>query len=938
MNRLKDLERIGQSVWLDTLARGMIESGELSRLIETDGIAGMTSNPAIFEKAITSGKEYDEDIARAVAAGEDVGTIYRRLAVHDIQGAADALRPVHDQTKGQDGFISLEVSPYLADDTQGTIEEALSLAAEIDRPNLMIKVPGTKAGIPAVRALTARGLNINVTLLFSCETYGEVARAYLEGLEALPADADLSRAASVASFFVSRIDTKVDALIDQLLEVSTKPDALAALRGKVAVANAKLAYQLYKTIFSGPRWEKLAARGARPQRLLWASTSTKNKAYPDVLYVDTLIGPDTVNTMPPETLAAFRDHGTVAATIEDDIEEAKATLKALADNGISLDAVTEDLVEDGVAKFAEASDRLYAALACKRLKLLDSAVAQVSEALGPAADAVKKKIAEWTKAGGGRRLWARDATLWTDSGEANWLGWLDIVGQEQANQNQLVKFRDAIGHAHLTDVVLLGMGGSSLGAAVLSDSFGHREGWPQLHILDSTDPDQIKAVEDKITVPTTLFIVCSKSGSTLEPNLLKDYFWNRALRATDARRAGAAFVAVTDPGSSMEAVARENHFAEIFHGAPAIGGRYSVLSKFGLVPGAALGLDLARFLGETQRMVTSCGPLVPPVANPGVRLGLTLGTLATECGRDKITIVASDALETMGTWLEQLIAESTGKQGKGLIPVDREPLGTPEAYGEDRVFVHLRQAGVGDTEGIKALEDHGHPVIRIVIEDSFQLGQIFFMWEIAVAVAGAVMGINPFDQPDVESAKVETRELTATYEKTGELPQEAPFFEAGGLALYADAANRSALGTRNSIAAYLKAHLARLNAHDYFAFLAFIEQCADNDAPFQTMREALRNAKKNATCLGFGPRFLHSTGQAYKGGPDTGVFLVVTCEHQDVLEIPGHKLSFDAVERAQALGDFAVLNERGRRALRVHLKEVNAGLQALRTAFEQALR
>lgn len=938
MSRLKDLEKLGQAVWLDTLTRAMIEGGELAKLIEEDGIRGMTSNPAIFEKAIGSGKEYDADIKRYVDEGEDMGAIFRHLAVHDIRLAADALKAVYDKTNGVDGYISMEVSPYIANETEATVDEALSLWAEIDRPNLMIKVPATEAGLPAIRDLTGKGLNINVTLLFACDVYKKVAEAYIEGLEQMPAGADLSRAASVASFFVSRIDAKIDALIDRRLEDASKAaqaalGQLATLRGKVAVANAKQAYQIYKDMFSGPRWEKLAARGARPQRLLWASTGTKNKAYSDVLYVDTLVGRDTVNTMPPETMDAFRDHGMPRTTIEDNIDEARAVLAALEERGISLDTVTSELVEDGVDKFAEAADKLYAALATKRLKLLNGSIAKVSAALGPAEDAVKAAIADWTHWGNTRLFWARDKALWTNGDEDKWMGWLDIAERERADLGQLTAFRDEIAAAQLSDIVLLGMGGSSLGAAVLNESFGRRKGWPRLHVLDSTDPDQVRTIEKTIIAQTTKFIVASKSGTTLEPNLLKDYFHARA------NGAGEQFVAITDPGSALERAAKEQDFAHIFLGDPAIGGRYSVLSKFGLVPAAAMGLDLTRFLGETRRMVTSCGALVPPAANPGVRLGITLGALASKCGRDKITIVAADALRTTGAWLEQLIAESTGKRGKGMIPVDHEPLGDPDGYGGDRVFVELRLAGVdGAGETLTMLEERGHPVIRVMIEDSYQLGQLFFLWEVAIAVASSVIGINPFDQPDVEAAKEKVRALSAEYEKTGTLPEEAPVFEDNGIALYADEANAAALGRHEHLSGYLKAHLERLKRGDYFALLAFIEQCDAHEAPLQAMRLKVRDATGNATTLGFGPRFLHSTGQLHKGGPNTGVFVAISCDHADALDIPGHRISFGAVERAQAMGDIAVLDERGRRALRIHLKDVKTGLARLSEAFDAALQ
>ncbi|MDE2465851.1 MAG: bifunctional transaldolase/phosoglucose isomerase [Alphaproteobacteria bacterium] len=942
MSRLKTLAEFGQSVWLDFLTREMIESGDLAKRIAEDGITGMTSNPAIFEKAIGSGKEYDADIKRLAEGGAGVGDIFRALSVHDIRLAADAFAPVYARTKGADGFISLEVSPYIASDTEATLSEARALWQAVERPNLMIKVPATREGLPAIETLIGSAINVNITLLFSTEVYREVALAYIAGLEARPKGEDLSHIASVASFFVSRIDAKVDGLIDKKLQDANKEErgrlaGLAMLRGKIAIANAKNAYAIYKEIFSGPRWEALSARGARPQRLLWASTSTKNKAYSDVLYVDSLIGPNTVNTMPPETMEAFADHGTPKATIESGLEDAREQLAKLEDSGISLERVTKELVEEGVEKFAEAADKLYAALAAKRVKCLNASLVRISEHLGKAQDDIDVAIANWTRWGASRRLWARDSALWTNGDEAKWLGWLDIAARERAHLEALTAFRDEIDRARLSDVVLLGMGGSSLGAAVLAESFGQRQGWPRLHVLDSTDPDQIREIEKKIVPQATRFIVASKSGTTLEPSLLKDYFWDRAVRARGAAAAGDAFIAITDPGSALEKEAKGENFGHVFLGDPQIGGRFSVLSKFGLVPGTAMGLDLERFLDETQHMVTGCGPLVPGYANPGVRLGVVLGTLATKFGRDKVTILASEGLRTLGAWLEQLIAESTGKQGKGLIPVDRESPGDPATYGNDRVFVLVRLAGVDHGADVAALEEAGHPVLQIVAEDSYQLGQLFFLWEVAIAIAGSIIGINPFNQPDVEAAKVKARELTDAFQKTGTLPQSAPIYEQRGITLYADDANAEAIGHHDDLAGYLRAHFARLKEGDYAALLAFIEHCDAFENELTRMRVKLRDAKRVATCVGFGPRFLHSTGQAYKGGPDSGVFLEITGEPAEDLEVPGRKISFGMVERAQALGDFAVLNERGRRALRIHLKDVASGLSHLCEVFDAAL-
>jgi transaldolase/glucose-6-phosphate isomerase len=930
MNRLKQLEQLGQSVWLDFLSRELVTKGGVQKLIAEDGIGGMTSNPSIFQKSLSQGTDYDADIKKYVEAGQDVGLIFRNLSIADIRNAADALRPIYDRTKGADGFISIEVSPYIAHDTDASIAEAKSLWTEIAKPNLMVKVPGTKEGAPAIRALIGEGININVTLLFALDAYQAVVDAYIDGLEKRPAGEDLSKISSVASFFLSRIDTMADDLIDAKLkdQPGKASEKLAGLRGKIAIASAKVAYQMFKKSFSGARWEKLAARGARPQRLLWASTGTKNKAYSDTLYVDTLIGPMTVNTMPPETMDAFRDHGNPKAdTIEEDVAGAQQALNDLKAGGISLDKITDDLVIDGVAKFAEAADKLYGSLAQKREKLMGSTLAALVFELGETQKAVDTESRARDGDGTARRIWAKDKTLWTNDDEDKWLGWLDVVDRELKDK-ALDGFAAEIEKQKLSDVVLIGMGGSSLGSEVLRETFGHREGWPVLHVLDSTDPDQIRAVRDQIKIEKTHFIVCSKSGSTLEPNILFAYFYEQA------GKNGNQFTAITDPGSSMEKTAKEKGFAHTFYGEPAIGGRYSVLSKFGLVPAAAMGLDVKRLLTETQKYMTSCGPLVPAGVNPGVKLGIALGVLAKQFGRDKVTILTSNSLSSVGTWLEQLIAESTGKLGKGLIPIDREPAGDPRVYGNDRVFVHLRLAGGNDpTPMLTALEQQGHPVIRITIEDSYQLGQIFYLWEMAIATVGAVIGINPFNQPDVEAAKIKTRAMTDAYEKSGKLDIARPVATDDRMSVYStqDVKGKDTSGLVRDL-------LDTLKAGDYFAILAFITQNDAHEKALETTRTRIRNAKRVATCLEFGPRFLHSTGQAYKGGPNTGVFLNLTADRAEKLPVPGRKIDFETVQLAQAIGDVAVLDEKGRRTLRINFKNMEDGLKALDAAVEAALK
>lgn len=539
-------------------------------------------------------------------------------------------------------------------------------------------------------------------------------------------------------------------------------------------------------------------------------------------------------------------------------------------------------------------------------------------------DPFNQALADWDKKEGVNRLWSRDASLWTNTTEAQWLGWLDIVEAQLKDPTRFTKVADDVRAGGYTNILLLGMGGSSLCPEVFSLSFGNIAGFPKLHILDSTVPAQVLSVEHGVNLEKTLFIVASKSGSTLEPNIFKQYFYDRA------GRDGSRFYAITDPGSKMEQIAKSENFARIFMGVPSIGGRYSALSDFGMIPAAAMGVDVPKLLQEAKEMVEACRQ--PTDRNPGVQLGLFLGTLAN-AGRNKLTIVCSPGIHDLGAWMEQLIAESTGKEGKGIIPVDREPLAAPAGYGDDRVFAYVRlDKGFDPAQdtAVSAIEAAGHPVVRIPVADVYQLGAEFFRWEIATAVSGAVLGINPFDQPDVEFSKVETRKLTDEFEATGSLPSESPLFTEKGIAVYGNT-------TATSLNAALKEHLSDIG-EGYVAFLAYVEMTAAHEATLNAVRELIRNRTKAATCLGFGPRFLHSTGQAYKGGPPNGVFIQITSDDAPDVPVPGQKYSFGVVKAAQAQGDLAVLRERGRRWLRVHLSgDVSAGLSDLSSAITRAL-
>lgn len=901
MNPLQQLAGCGQSPWLDFVRRSLIDQGELARMVAQDGLKGVTSNPSIFEKGIADSHDYDTALAALLAGGDrSVGDLYEALAVRDIQDAADALRPVHLASHGADGHVSLEVSPYLANDAAATIAEAHRLAHAVDRPNLMVKVPATKAGIVAIRQLAADGLNINVTLLFAVDAYQQVAEAWMAGLEArVAAGLEIGGMASVASFFVSRIDSAVDAALDGLIAAGADKAALAPLRGRIAIANAKAAYHDYLARAATGRWQALAQAGAHPQRLLWASTSTKSPALPDTLYVDALIGRDTVNTLPPATMDAFRDHGTARPdAILDDPAGAQADLAALTAAGVDLDALTDTLLDQGVAQFSDSFDSLLGAVARQRLAGLPQAISLQPGLSSALAADLAAEAESWRRGGRIRALWGRDPALWQDAGAVDWLGWLDAPATDPAVPGQIAGFAQQAVRGQFADVVLLGMGGSSLGPLVIARVLGQAAGWPAFHMLDSINPDMVGALLARIDPARTLVIVASKSGSTLESSLLARVF--RARIAAARADWPAAFVAITDPGSALARQAEEEGWSRIFFGDPTTGGRFSVLSVFGLVPAACMGVDLAGLLAGARAMAHGCGPDVPPSANPAVQLGLALA-VASRAGRDKLTLLTSPSLASFGLWLEQLVAESTGKNGGGMLPVVGEGA---IASGADRLFVRMVVAG----EKVPALSE-GQPALTITLAATDQLGGLFFLCQMATAVAGVALGINPFDQPDVEAAKLRTRVLS-----------------------HSPSSEEAVLGA-GDLAAALPEFLGQSAPGDYIAILAYLPETAPVVARLEAIRAALGARTGLATTLGFGPRYLHSTGQLHKGGSNRGLFLVLSADPAAEMAVPDGEMGLGVVARMQARGDAEVLAERGRRLLRAHFRDPEEGLQALLEAL-----
>jgi transaldolase/glucose-6-phosphate isomerase len=881
MHALLDL---GQSVWLDYLRRGMLRSGELQSLID-DGLRGMTSNPTIFEHAIGGSSDYDDQLTHLARSRRSDLEVFEQIAIEDVRQAADLFRPVYDATQGADGFVSLEVSPTLARDTEKTIAEARRLWAAVERPNLMIKVPGTKEGWPAIERLLTDGININITLLFSLEHYRQVAQAYLRALEArIRAGQPIDRLASVASFFVSRVDTETDRRIDG------KGGEVLELRGKVAIANAQLAYVWFRELLRSAAWHRLASNGARPQRLLWASTGTKNPAYSDVLYVDTLIGPDTINTMPPATLQLFEDHGKVQRTLPDEASQARAIMDRLAKGGIDFADVTRVLEDDGIEKFAKSFDTLLGVIRAKRKALVEQAPPGHSAVFRAVDASVAVRLDAMDSAQVPKRIWARDPTVWKSDPNTpeirDRLGWL-TVGKAMAQQvKDLKAFADEV-RAEYSRVVLCGMGGSSLAPEVLWRTFGAAPGHPSLVVLDSTDPRAVRQAEQGAggDLAKTLFIISSKSGTTQESDSFFRYFWERT------GGPGRQFVAITDPGTPLERLAGERGFRRTFLNPADIGGRYSALSFFGLVPAALIGVDVETLLHRAHRMAEASAAWVPALENPAAWLGAALGEAAL-AGRDKVTFVLSPGITSFGLWVEQLIAESTGKEGKGILPVADEPLGVPGVYGQDRVFVSMVLSDEIDAaveSRLTELEKVGHPVVHLRLDDRYDLGQEFFRWEFATAVAGAVLGINAFDQPNVAESKANTKTVLAKQTPPSPAASERD----------------------------LEKFLAAIMPGDYLAIMAYLPPTPENDRRLRAIRVRLRDRLKVATTFGYGPRFLHSTGQLHKGGRPTGHFLQLTQRSEQDLPIPGEAFSFGRLEEAQAEGDLLALRSRGRPAIRL---------------------
>ena len=877
--RLAALSAAGTSVWLDQIRRSMIEGGELQRMVDEDSLRGVTSNPAIFEKAILGSPDYDEALAAGARDGLSARELYRRIAVRDVQLAADVLRPVYESNRGADGFVSLEVAPRLAHDTEGTLEQARQYHELVDRPNLMIKIPATEAGIPAIEEALFEGMHVNVTLLFAVSSYRKVMDAYLRAMERrLEAGEPLDRH-SVASFFVSRVDTEVD----KRLEAIGRPE----LAGRAGLANARAAYAAFREVFSGPRFARLREAGCPVQRPLWASTGVKNPHYPETLYVDGLVGPDTVNTMPLPTLLAVAEQGDVRE--DSALIDPAPDLRALAAAGVDLDDVTAQLLREGIEAFVTPMNKLLDGIE-RRREAVVTGRPETLEADLPAD--LEKPLADRVRAASeadvARRIWRKDATLWAPEGTpeiANRLGWLTIADKMLEDADALRAFAEECRGDGLTDCVLLGMGGSSLAPEVFRLSYGEQPGGMRLHVLDSTEPLQIEAVRAAIDLDATLFLVSTKSGGTIETRTLFEHFHS-------LQPDGSHYAAITDPGSSLLDLAGQHGFRRVFVNDPDIGGRYSALSYFGLVPAVLAGVDIDAVLQSSEVAEQNCADYQQPHANSGLWLGAALGELSRR-GRDKLTFVVDAPVQSFGVWVEQLIAESTGKAGKGILPIADEPLCAADAYGHDRVFVHLRNETAPDTanaEFIASVAAAGHPALTAKFDGPSDLGRLFFFAEFATAVAGWVLGINPFDQPNVQEAKDNTQRV---------LDEGAPPGLSDG-----DLAELVGEG---------------LEPPRYVAIMGYLPYGAEVEAAVSRLRAAIVEKYGVATTFGYGPRFLHSTGQLHKGGPHVGAFLQLTHDSGADVELSERPFGFRTLISAQADGDLQTLRGHGLRAVRVRL-------------------
>ena len=906
-NNAVRLFELGQSVWLDYIRRRELKNGKISADIANGIIRGMTSNPSIFRKAISESKDYDNALLPMALANVEAENIFTQLVVEDIRSAANLFRDLYIQSHGEDGYVSLEVSPLIAHDTERTIAEAKALWKAVNRPNVMIKIPVTEESLPAITELTAAGLNLNLTLVFSPDQYLKAARAYIAGLkQRLEQGETIASIHSVSSVFVSRIDTKIDALLAE------KSVSVRDLMGKAAVRNAQLIYNLSRDLFSSEEFSEIHARGGNAQRVLWASTSTKNSHYRPALYVESLVGEDTVNTIPPATLEKFLRSGTVSRTLPAEPADISAYFEELAKAGVDMESVYHQLETEGVAAF----ERDYLSTLDSIRRRCEGIRNNMQSLRGPVDDTLHKLDQDSVM----RRIFSKDPTVWTFDTQAfaeirNRLGWLDTYKTTETAIPDIITLRNELKKEGIEKILLMGMGGSSLAPEVMAKVF-EDETDIKLQIIDSTDPGQILEAQREHDPKTTLFIVSSKSGGTAEVRAFLDYFYDKAKEVL-GDSAGSRFIAVTDPGTSLEKTARDLGFRKIFLSDTSVGGRFSALTHFGIVPAVLIGLDHQQISLEVSEIMKNCSPSLPVNKNEGAALGAFIGTAAV-LGKDKLTILTDPVFRSFGSWLEQLIAESSGKEGKGIIPIVNEPELEDKAYADDRVFVYIDHDG-SCREMVTRIKEQGHPVFEISVENSYDLFKEFYRWEIATAVACSILGVNAFDQQDVQDSKTRTAAKVSSYRENGTLDDlEEVRLDDGTEAWAPDAEMLSGCKSYNDVITHFISGASA--GKDYIAINAYLPRNEDTEARLQNLRGVILRNTGCATTLGFGPRFLHSTGQLHKGGTNNGLFIqIVTDAHKDQ-DIPNEAISFSILERAQALGDLESLTAKNRRVIRIRIR------------------
>lgn len=895
----------------------MLQDGRLKEMIEDGQIFGVTSNPSIFEMTLKHSTAYDDVLQSMAWSGLNSDEIYTELVKEDIRRAADLFLPVYKANDGQDGLVSVEINPFYAYDAKKSIEDGHALWKQIDRRNIMIKVPATIEGLDVITELIADGINVNATLIFSNERYKQVIEAYMKGLEKRLAKGErIDKIASVASFFVSRIDTAVDQLLDAVISSpSNLAQEAAGAKGKVAIANAKLAYRVYLEQFSSESFRILVKQGAKSQKPLWASTGTKNPDYSDTLYVDNLIAQNSVNTIPPKTLAAFLEHGKTNYSIGKNLDEALEVMQLLEKAEIDLNLVTQQLEAEGVEKFKQAHMSLLGIIEKKRTDYIQG----LNGLAVPLQASLKQAVTETSVS----RMYAHDPTFWTDDESGfeeirNRLGWLGLPSQQISLIPELEAFRNELLAEGFTDAFVLGMGGSSLAPEVISQAIAStlEPGIGlRLQIIDTTNPEEIAFRCEGIDLTKTLFIVSSKSGGTSETLSAMKYFWSE-LEKLGLGMPGRNFVAVTDPSTSLQALAESKQFRKVFNARPDVGGRYSVFTHFGLVPAAVMGIDLQQFLANASEGENQGLESVPYAANPNLLLGLLVGVSA-QAGKNKLTFIAENYTSHLVPWLEQLIAESSGKEGKGILPVEDEPELESLDYPDDRFFVYF-SVDSSKRNLAETLIEKGYPVIEIKIKDPYELAKEFYRWEYATAIACSVLRVNAFDQPNVQLSKTITKAVIKDYQEKGQLDEGQPIWENEEINVYGEAV--PGLDSARNLEEVLTVYGQTVPEGGYIALNAFVARLEENQDFMQGLRYDLLHHFNKATTLGFGPRFLHSTGQLHKGGLPGGMFITFTKDSPVDFEIPGEGMTFATLQRAQALGDIEALRQKEKKVVRIHLK------------------